>query len=284
MKTLLAVGCSLTNNNFTSKPHPEMDCSWPKWPEVVGKKLGYNVVNLGKSGNSNDAIFKSAQDYIIDHKVDMICALWTQATRLNIHDMFNINWIHSFKRTRSHELARTITDRTKLNVLNSKHFSQLLSWKHTALANEHLRNIYMLDQLGKYNNVPTYHAQGVRVYFPYWQEKPQKPGGDERPKNDGWTSLYKLLSTEQLKSSYTNQQADKVQKDFLKAMLDSQYFSILDKQNNIWDWPFFPELKLNSKDKSYEDVIGDAARISKKDTHPNAEGQQILASMFMGMI
>ena len=67
-----------------------------KWPEVVGKKLGYNVVNLGESGNSNDAIFKSAQDYIIDHKVDMICALWTQGHRLNIHDMSNINWTWSF--------------------------------------------------------------------------------------------------------------------------------------------------------------------------------------------
>ena len=91
MKTLLAVGCSLTDEKLESMFHPEMDCSWPKWPEIVGKKLGYNVVNLGESGNSNDAIFKSAQDYIIDHKVDMICALWTQGHRLNIHDMSNIN-------------------------------------------------------------------------------------------------------------------------------------------------------------------------------------------------
>ena len=41
MKTLLAVGCSLTDKNFTSMFHPELDCSWPKWPEVVGKKLGF---------------------------------------------------------------------------------------------------------------------------------------------------------------------------------------------------------------------------------------------------
>ena len=56
MKTLLAVGCSLTDEKFESMAHPELDCSWPKWPEVVGKKLGYNVVNLGKSGNSNENI------------------------------------------------------------------------------------------------------------------------------------------------------------------------------------------------------------------------------------
>ena len=39
MKTLLAVGCSFTNPNYVSDEHPEMDCSWPKWPEIVGKKL-----------------------------------------------------------------------------------------------------------------------------------------------------------------------------------------------------------------------------------------------------
>ena len=41
MKTLLAVGCSLTDEKFESMAHPELDCSWPKWPEIVGKKLGY---------------------------------------------------------------------------------------------------------------------------------------------------------------------------------------------------------------------------------------------------
>ena len=75
-RSLLAVGCSYTNEHFKSGAHPEMDCSFTKWPTILGSQLGFdNVVNLGRSGNSNDAIFKSAQDYIIDHKVDMICAL-----------------------------------------------------------------------------------------------------------------------------------------------------------------------------------------------------------------
>ena len=71
MKTLLAVGCSFTNKNYKSDEHPEMDCSWPKWPEIVGKKLGYEVVNLGTNGHSNDNIMRSAQDYMAEHKVDM---------------------------------------------------------------------------------------------------------------------------------------------------------------------------------------------------------------------
>ena len=96
-RSLLAVGCSYTNEHFRSKENPEIDCSFPKWPTILGSQLGFdNVVNLGRSGNSNDAIFKQTQDYIIDNnnKVDMICVLWTTVARLNLHDMiFGLQWL-----------------------------------------------------------------------------------------------------------------------------------------------------------------------------------------------
>ena len=96
MKTLLAVGCSFTNKEYQSKEHPEMDCSWPKWPEVLGNRLGYKVVNLGRNGGSNggsnDSILRSAQDYMIENKVDMVCALWTEPFRFNIHDCIFNSW------------------------------------------------------------------------------------------------------------------------------------------------------------------------------------------------
>ena len=91
MKTLLAVGCSFTNKEYQSREHPEMDCSWPKWPEVLGNRLGYKVVNLGRNGGSNDSILRSAQDYMIENKVDMVCALWTEPFRFNIHDCISMN-------------------------------------------------------------------------------------------------------------------------------------------------------------------------------------------------
>lgn len=243
MKTLLAVGCSLTDEKFESMFHPELDCSWPKWPEVVGKKLGYNVVNLGESGNSNDAIFKSAQDYIIDHKVDMICALWTQGHRLNIHDMSNINWTWSFI---DKEIVSS-GDSLQKDVFNKDEFSRLLRYKHTALANEYLRYIYMLDQLGKYNNnIPVYHMQGLRGYYPY--------------------------------GSLTRAKAHTMRKEYATAFLDSPYFSILDKQTNIWGWPFYEEL-------GGEEPLGNRDyRISEIDSHPSAKGQQIIADKYLELI
>jgi len=259
MKTLLAVGCSLTNEKFESMFHPEMDCSWPKWPEIVGKKLGYNVVNLGESGNSNDAIFKSAQDYIIDHKVDMICALWTQGHRLNIHDMININWTWSFM---DKEIVSS-GDCLQKDVFNKDEFSRLLRYKHTALANEYLRYIYMLDQLGKYNNnIPVYHMQGLRGYYPY--------------------------------GSLTRAKAHTMRKEYATAFLDSPYFSILDKQTNIYGWPLLQELEgsiyiddpkaLASHTWKEMEALTLKYKISDEDSHPNARGQKIIANNFMQII
>jgi len=253
MKTLLAVGCSFTSEKFESTMHPEMDCSWPKWPEVLSKKLGYEVVNLGRRGNSNDAIFKSAQDYIIDHKVDMICALWTQATRLNIHDIENYNWMHSF----SHipEISKWFVDIDKQkNFINIDKFSKLLSWKHTALANEHLRYVYMLDQLGKYNNIPVYHMQGVRIYFAF-----TVPNDVRR---------------------------ERKHKEYLNAVLDSPYFKILDKQTNIYGWPFYTTLGGKTFKQPIPWVSTDIKEhiISESDGHPNGKGHQKIASRFMEII
>jgi hypothetical protein len=254
MKTLLTVGCSFTDQNWFSKVHPEIDCSFLKWPEVLGDKLGYKVVNLGKSGNSNDGIFKSAQDYIIDHKVDMICALWSQGHRLNIHDMINVNWAWSFNEK---GIPTNPGDRWQKNIFNTYWFSKLLKSQHTQLANEHLRYVYMLDQLGKYNNnIPVYHMQGPSPYHAF--------------------SSLDITTPENRK------------KEYLKAFLDSQYFAILDEQDNIWGWPFWPELggrgsktPGNAGGASFEKYEN---RISKKDSHPNASGHKIIASRFMEII
>ena len=259
MKTLLAVGCSYTDKNFTSKPHPELDCSWPKWPEVLGNKLEYNVVNLGKSGNSNDGIFKTAQDYIVDNKVDMICALLTQGHRLNIHDMSNVNWHFSFRDKEAVDLG----DRLQKDVFNIHEFSRLLRYKHTALANEYLRYIYMLDQLGKYNNnIPVYHMQGLRGYYPY--------------------------------GSLTRAKAHTMRKEYATAFLDSPYFSILDKQTNIYGWPLLQELEgsiyiddpkaLASHTWREMEALTLKYKISDEDSHPNARGQKIIANNFMQII
>ena len=262
MKTLLAVGCSFTNPNFTSRAHPEMDCSWPKWPEIVGKELGYEVVNLGKDGSSNDNIMRSAQDYMAEHKVDMVCALWTEPFRLNIHDVYHSNWYTSLK-VDNGEYAGHKTSWLGWDIINTKNIAQILmhDYNHPRIANEQLRYIYTLDMIGKFHNVPVYHMHGCSL----WKRE-----------------IYRVFS-EVLGDNLTEKQIHSKFKIWLHSYITSPYFSILDKQTNIWGWPFYRELggELPLRDHM---ILEFNNRISEKDGHPNAKGQQLMANKYLELI
>jgi len=66
LSKLLAGGCSWTQKNFYTWLHPGLDCSWPKWPELV---LGDwdEVVNLGRGGSGLDYTLPVLMEYIMEH-------------------------------------------------------------------------------------------------------------------------------------------------------------------------------------------------------------------------
>lgn len=65
-KYILAAGCSFTAANWFSVDYPDFDASYPKWPAILGDKLGVdNVVNLGKSGACNELIINRVIDHIL---------------------------------------------------------------------------------------------------------------------------------------------------------------------------------------------------------------------------
>ena len=86
-KVLIASGCSFTNENFTSDFHPDMDCSWPKWPELLAEKLNMDFINLGHSGAGNEYTYASILDKI--HSIDtddigLVMPAWSQVQRKDI--------------------------------------------------------------------------------------------------------------------------------------------------------------------------------------------------------
>ena len=86
-KTLIASGCSWTNENFWSDSNPDIDCSWPKWPELLAKKLDMECINLGRSGAGNEYIFSSLLDQIKQTNKDnigLVISAWTQTNRKDI--------------------------------------------------------------------------------------------------------------------------------------------------------------------------------------------------------
>ena len=83
-KTLLVSGDSYTDNDFRSSCYPDMDVSWPKWPELLGKKLNMKVINLAQAGSGNGYIYSRLLDTIQEipkEEIGLVIAAWSQAMR-----------------------------------------------------------------------------------------------------------------------------------------------------------------------------------------------------------
>ena len=261
MKTLLAVGCSFTFKDYKSSVYPDIDCSWPKWPEIVGKKLGYEVVNLGTNGHSNDNIMRSAQDYLAFNKADMVCALWTEPFRLNLHDTYHANWYSYLSQDAALIMGRVNNQKWRdpsKSLINYKELAKRLcrTDDHTRVASEELRHIHTLDVIGKSRSVPVYHMHGCSL----------------------WKSHVYETASVVLGDNITNKEKNEKFKMWLRAFVRSPYFNILDKQTNIWGWPFYEQL-------GGEEPLGNRDyRISEIDSHPSAKGQQIIADKYLELI
>lgn len=83
-KILLVGGCSFTDLNFKTFVHPELDVSFPKWPEIIAKKLDMQLVNVAFSGAGNEQIYSSLLDYISlngSENIGLVLAAWSQCQR-----------------------------------------------------------------------------------------------------------------------------------------------------------------------------------------------------------
>src|SRR5210317_556189 len=83
-KILLVGGCSYSNDRFKSIHHPELDVSWPKWPQLLAKKLDMELINLSHSGAGQEYIYSNIIDKLqtIDHsKIGLVIAAWSTAPR-----------------------------------------------------------------------------------------------------------------------------------------------------------------------------------------------------------
>lgn len=84
-KILLVGGCSFTDSNFKTYVHPDIDPTlWPKWPEIIAKKLDMQLVNVAFSGAGNEQIYSSLLDYISlngSENIGLVLAAWSQCQR-----------------------------------------------------------------------------------------------------------------------------------------------------------------------------------------------------------
>ena len=216
-KVLLVSGCSYTDKTFRSDFHPNIDTGWPKWPELLGKKLDMDVVNYGYCGSGNEYIYSSLLDDLTSNPIKdigLVIPGWSRVPRRDFNvgnRKYNIRWD---------------------NHGDMKYFMM-----------RSLRYYYSLQEVCKSLKVP---YKQIHILDPY-----------------------ESAVVEQ------NELFNMTREDAMKEFMSSSYYDKIDEKNFI-GWPI--ESKLGGF-CAWDKLDADKHFISEIDSHPNRQGQEIIAEL-----
>ena len=245
-KILLASGCSFTDENFESPVHPEMDTSWPKWPELLANKLDMKCINLAMNGGGNDYIYSSLLDQILKTKdksqIGLVIPAWTQCQRKD-YQLYAVGYWRS-ERFDPH--------------------GEVFGWVRKSL-----RYMISLQIVCERYNIPLKQFQMLNL-FDGWIHGLQKTDA-ERIKNKDNPDFVKLYNYQGL-----NPKKDQAKCQQLMLSYDSYI-----NAENFLGWPTLKifggfnveEETLKDPNKIYPNYLTDLL-VSNLDTHPNAKGQE----------
>ena len=238
-KTLIASGCSWTNKNYKSIFHPEMDCSWPKWPELLAEKLDMDCINLGQGGGANNYIYNSLLDQIFSmdiNEIGMVISAWTMCLR------------ESYQKTIAKEKMEW------RNISQQKLFDTGSDIKY--FINRSLRNYFNLQTLCERYKIPYKQIQMLPLYR--WDLRHAV-----LIEYDAWIGGNYPKAVYKQKMINTH-----------NFLFQNIFYDKIDEEKFI-GWPAVEELGGFSIQEKI--IITEKHTISKEDTHPNTEGQKIIA-------
>lgn len=263
---LLAGGCSYTDSDFNESFSVKgLKLNFPKWPDLLAKKLNLQAVNLGQSGAGNSEISNTVSKYIIEHheQIKLICVLWTEWDRYSLFFNAPNSSFHYM------QLDDDNNDNRPYHSINKEFYNiwtriqsrkGLTEGEGRDLSKENyiFYNLLMyknLELLCNHYNIRFKFMQGMRA-FDYEHFHP-------------WLTHHKIKSQ------------------------DLNYFSF-----NKWDlelenfigWPLVPSqgnsLPKRGQTLSYVGLNLDEYLVKHKmicheqDTHPNKEGHELIAKIF----
>jgi len=242
-KILLVSGDSYTDQDWLSEFHPELDTSWPKWPEILAKKLNMDCINLGKAGAGNEYIYSSLLDYISNPSISkdsigLVIAGWSQIQRKDYQQGQDGRWT---------------------NLRNDPHGDAF------SLANKSLKFYLSFQLLCERFNLNYHQVQMINFHADLL-------GGLSY--GHGMMNKNPSLNNEKIKYQYDK---EKDKKRVLKCILS------YDKKintNKFIGWPIARELggfTLCSHATPIFDKNDKSVRVSDLDDHPNAKGHKIIA-------
>ena len=253
-KILLVSGCSNTDPNYVSLQHPDMDCSWPKWPELLAKKLDMECINLARSGAGNEYIYSTLIDKLqtIDPSDIGLCiAAWSSANRRDYQ---------SDGRWKQHIYSQTETPPLW-------HKESMLDF-----IDRSIRYFYSFQNVCEHLKIPYRQFSAMCLYESYgWQETMRRMTKDfpDDP-NEQVPIINKKQNLTADEKTLLNDYEIKCTEQIRK----SPYY---DKINvNFLGWPPTQRLggfNMSHKMKLPRSVNSNECIISELDSHPNATGQ-----------
>ena len=254
---MIAGGCSFTDANWQSDIDPHLCHDFPKWPSVLADHLGVTFTNLGRSGIGNIEISNRILDELEQNdNVKYVFALWSSYDRFCTGKYNHVPIAVLFKqigvKPYTNFFERIERDPEKKRLLNSlydKLLNQWWSWER-AYDDNH-RAMYMVQKECERRNIKYIFMQGP----------------------DPWAAgaAHNLIEAGMLDVKIWTPR-------LLYKAMDSIYYDKIREENFI-DFPGLVELGGNSVSRHQE--FFDKYRFSEKDGHPNKEGHQYIARLFM---
>jgi len=201
-KILLVSGCSWGDSNFTSTFHPEMACDWPKWPELLAKKLDMECLNLCRSGAGQEYIYGAISDKIqtLDsNKIGYTIAAWSTAPRRD----FNIfsTWRNESKDSKgdiNYWIQRSFRYQYAFQTLMEFKKIPYLQFQMISLHKAYLHELRLLDPKNK-NRFDNEHQKVLHTIknSPYYKNFNDKFVGWPTDENIGGFDIGSKLLNEQ---------------------------------------------------------------------------------------
>jgi hypothetical protein len=238
-KYLIVSGDSFVDRKFRSAAHPEMDVSWPMWPELLAEKLDMRLINLGKSGQGNEYIYSALQDTIEEFKdkneIGMVVVGWSQCFRMDYQDVGG-EWC---------------TER-----INP--YSDVFGW-----VKKSLRICKSLEYMCEHYNIPYVQTQMIPMYIDWLRGLPP-------------TDQAIMFEGKDMIGDRNEYPGDAVEDEESLLKILIEHDDIIN-HNNFIGWPI--SKKLGGYNLSLETIglQGSPYVISEYDGHPNEEGHKRLA-------
>lgn len=256
-KILIASGCSFTDENFESSVHPEMICDWPKWPELLSKKLDMDYINLGQNGAGNEYIYSTILEQILKTKdksqIGLVIPGWSQCQRKDYQYGYNGRW-HQKRIDPEGDV-----------------FSYL---------RKDLRYMVSLQLVCERFNIPLVQFQMISLFDGFISGLMKTDGERHRNKdNPNFEDRYRYIPCKSVKED---------RKQCLKILFEFEPYI---NQKKFIGWPLswkiggfhIEDKTLRYADMEYPNYIHELL-VSKSDIHPNAKGQEKIAEFLYGQL